>query len=268
MEKRGNYLYEELTYKIIGCAYDSFERLGVGFDEVRYHKVFHECLQREALNARYKVPFKLYYRNKIIANFEIDEIVDDKVIVEIKCIQTDFIPENYAQLMTYLKTSKLRLGLLINFGLHKVYLKRIIFDEQRKSDLEEWDNNYFRDTSVQHVIESVVGSVRRVDKEIGVAYHEKIYKSALALEFRENSIPYNDIVYIETHHNNIQFRPFKTDYWLIHDSLLFGVLAAQGRPRTYDLYRMRSYLKKLKITHGLIACWTTRNLQLYGILEQ
>ncbi len=194
MEKRGNYLYEELTYKIIGCAYDSFEELGVGFDEVRYHKVFHECLQREALNARYKVPLNLYYRNKIIANFEIDEIVDDKVIVEIKCIQTDFIPENYAQVMTYLKTSKLRLGLLINFGLHKVYLKRIIFDEQ--------------------------------------------------------------------------FRPFKIDYWLIHDSLLFGVLAAQGRPRTYDLYRMRSYLKMLKITHGLIACWTTRNLQLYGILEQ
>jgi hypothetical protein len=53
------------------------------------------------------VPAHLDYRSKRIADFEIDEIVEDKFVVELKEIQTDFLPDNYAQIITYLKLTNL-----------------------------------------------------------------------------------------------------------------------------------------------------------------
>ncbi len=260
-------LYKELCYEIIGCAYDTFKDVGVGFDEVRYHKIFNLYLQNKGLNPKYKVPFQLFYRGECIANFEIDEIVDDKIVVELKCIQTDFIPENYAQMMSYLKATKLRLGLLLNFGLHKAYPKRVIFDEKRTDKYERWDDSFFKNVSIDKLIDSTIEAICQVDNELGAGYHDKIYKSALAIELKQNSIAYNDKVCIAATHNNIQFKPFQIDYWLVHESFLLGVLAGNNKPRTYDLFRMRTYLKNLDLNYGLIAFWSTKNLQIYGISE-
>jgi GxxExxY protein len=188
MGTKHDLLYGELCYEVIGCAFEAFKKVGVGFDEIRYHKNFDQNLLKKGLKAKYKVPLQLHYRGEMIAELEIDEIVEDKIIVELKCIQTDFIPENYAQIMTYLKAKELRLGLLINFGLHKAFPKRVIFDEQRENDYEQWDDGYFQNPSTRKAIESVIESLRRVDTELGVAYHNTIYQAALAVELRRNRL--------------------------------------------------------------------------------
>ncbi len=186
---------------------------------------------------------------------------------KLKCIQTNFIPENYAQIMTYLKATGLRLGLLINFGLHKAYSKRIIFDKKRNEDREQWDKSYFQNPAARNIVDSVIESVRCVDKELGVAYHNKVYQAAVAVDFGRKSIAYNDKVYIKGTSDSIQFNPFEIDYWLIQDLLLLGILAGNDKPRAYDLFRMRSYLRSLGLNHGLIVYWSNRNVQLYGIYE-
>lgn len=136
MRADNGFLYEELSYEVLGCAYEAFKSVGVGFDEIRYHKVFHRYLLQKGLSAQYKIPVYLGYLGEKIADFEIDEIVENKLVVELKAIQTNFLPEDFAQIMTYLKITELRLGLLINFGLHKAYPKRVIFDERREQDIE------------------------------------------------------------------------------------------------------------------------------------
>ncbi|UCE07265.1 MAG: GxxExxY protein [bacterium] len=91
---------KNLSYQVLGCAYDAFKTVGVGFDEIRYHKVFHKYLLQKGIHASCKVPVYLDYLNERIAEFEIDEIIENQLIVELKCIQTNFIPENYAQILT------------------------------------------------------------------------------------------------------------------------------------------------------------------------
>jgi hypothetical protein len=49
---------------------------------------------------------------------------------------------------------------------------------------------------------------------------------------------------------------------MIESAILLGVLAGKDKPKLYDLFRMRSYLKHLNLHHGLIAYWSTNNLQL------
>jgi len=268
METKKKLLYEELTYDVLGCAYNAFKIVGVGFDEVRYHKIFHEYLVEKGLNAKYKEQFYIEFSGERLMQFEIDEIVEDKLIIELKCIQTDFIPENYAQILSYLKMKNLKLGFLINFGLNKAYPKRVIFEEKRIKDIEKWDQGFFNNLSVKKNLDTIVGIIHKINNSLGAAYHNKIYQAAFRLELKHNQINYDDNMVIDTNIGNIKFNPFKIDYWLIEKALLVGIIAGKDKPRLYDLLRMKTYLRKLKLKHGLIAFWSNKNLQLYGIHEQ
>ena len=251
MDKDEHYLYE-----------------GAGFDEIRYHKIFHEYLLQKGINANYKVPISIDYKGVIIAEFEIDEVVEDKLIVELKCIQSNFIPENYAQILTYLKLSKLEIGLLINFGLHKAFPKRIIYEDQRIPDIEKWDKDFFQNTSLKKNIDSTVDGLKNINKVLDVAHRYKTYQAALRYEFKHNQLNWDDNVVINKKIEGIQFTPYNIDYWLIENSFLLGILTGNKEPRFYDFFRMRNYLRILKLTHGIIAYWSSKNFQLYGIYEE
>jgi GxxExxY protein len=58
----------------------------------------------------------LHYRGIKIAEQEADFILDDKIVIELKAIQTDLLPENYTQIISYLRITNKRLGILINLG--------------------------------------------------------------------------------------------------------------------------------------------------------
>jgi len=265
---RKNIIDEKFTYEILGCAFDAFKTIGIGFDEFRYHKIFHKILVQRGFNAQYKVPFHLDYKDEKIADFEVDEIIEKKLIVEVKCIQTDFLPENYAQILTYLKATRIRIGFLINFGLHKAIPERIIFDEIRITNIESWDVGFFNTFSQNSLFDSKILSIKDIDSILGVAYHNKIYQAAFAIELRNKQIKFDRNVQLDINIQNIQFSPNEIDYWLIEKSLLIGILAGKHKPRTYDFLRMRTYLKYLNLHHGLIAFWSNENLQLYGIYER
>ncbi|NUO83995.1 GxxExxY protein [candidate division KSB1 bacterium] len=262
-----DYLYKDLNYQINGCAFDAFKEVGVGFDEPRYHKFFHQHLLDKGLKAKYKAPLQAFYRNHKIADFEADEIVEDCIVVEAKAIQTDFIPENYAQLFTYLRLTKLKLGLLVNFGLIKAKSKRVIFDEIRMDSTESWDDEFFLHFSRKPSLDLVLNSIHAVDQELGPGFHSKLYKAALKIELGEKQISYDENVLIPLESERVQVDPMESDFWMVDGAFLLAILAGKGEMRKYDIYRMRSYLKHLKFNHGLIAYWNVNNLQLYGIYQ-
>jgi len=262
-----DYLYKDLNFEINGCAYGAFKEVGVGFDEPTYHKFFHQHLLDKGLKARYKVPLQAFYRNEKIADFEADEIVEDCIVVEAKAIQKDFIPENYAQLFTYLKLTKLRLGLLVNFGLIKAKSKRVIFDEIRTASTEYWDDRFFLNFSRKPALDEILSSIHAVDNELGPGFHSSLYKAALKIEFRQQGLHYDENVLVAMESERVQVKPMEIDFWLIEGRFLLAILAGKDKMRQYDIYRMRSYLKRLKIDHGLIAHWNVKSLQLYGVYQ-
>ncbi|MGH7493645.1 MAG: GxxExxY protein [bacterium] len=262
-----DYLYKDLNYEINGCAFDAFKEVGVGFDEPRYHKFFHQHLLDKGLKAKYKVPLQAFYRNQKIADFEADEIVEDSIVVEAKAIQTDFIQENYAQLFTYLKLAKLRLGLLINFGLIQAKSKRVIFDEIRMGSTESWDDGFLLHFSCKPTLDLILNAIHAVDQELGPGFHSKLYKAALKIELGYKQINCDENVLIHLESERVQVDPMEIDFWLIDGVFLLAILAGKGDMRKYDIYRMRSYLKYLKLNYGLIAFWNVKNLQLYGIYQ-
>ena len=115
--------HQQLTHKIIGCAYNVYNQLGFGFLESIYKKAMIIELAKENLKAESEKPLKVYYDNQIIGNFFIDLFVEDSVIVELKSVRS-LNKEHEVQTVNYLNGTQKDIGLLINFGPTGVAVKR------------------------------------------------------------------------------------------------------------------------------------------------
>lgn len=107
--------HEQLTHAIIGAAIEVHRRTGPGLLESSYEECM--CCELEVRGLRYErqVALPLVYRDRRLdAGYRIDLIVEDVVIVELKAIEK-ILPIHEAQLLTYMKLSGRRVGLLINF---------------------------------------------------------------------------------------------------------------------------------------------------------
>lgn len=118
-------LYKELAFEIIGAAMEVHKILGPGFDEKVYQAALeHELMLRKIAYTPQK-HIQVIYKDKIIADYYLDIVVDEKVDVELKAVDA-LAKVHQAQVLSYLKASALRLGLLINFGEESLKFKRII----------------------------------------------------------------------------------------------------------------------------------------------
>lgn len=118
----------KLSYSVIGCAYSVHRRLGPGLLESTYEVCLEHELKKNNLFALRQVSLPVVYDTvKLDAGYRIDLLVEDTIILEIKSVD-QLAPIHQAQLMTYLKLSEKKLGLLINFNVVdlKTGIKRII----------------------------------------------------------------------------------------------------------------------------------------------
>jgi GxxExxY protein len=118
--------YSELTAKIIESAFKVHKNLGFGFLESVYRNALMIELSRAALFAEIEKKIQVHYDGQIIGDFIADVIVENKILLELKCVK-QISPIHEAQLVNYLKATGIEVGLLINFG-EKVEIKRKVLD--------------------------------------------------------------------------------------------------------------------------------------------
>ncbi len=120
-------IYKEESYKIMGACFEVYRGMGCGFLE----SVYQECLMMELQEQ--KIPFlaqselKLFYKERLLKQiYKPDFICYDSIVVELKAV-SDLTKEHQAQLFNYLNATKMRLGLLVNFGHYpKLEYERIV----------------------------------------------------------------------------------------------------------------------------------------------
>jgi GxxExxY protein len=118
----------QITYEIIGAAYKVHFALGPGLLETTYEVCLEYELLKQGLKVERQKSLPVNYDGiKLEAGYRIDLLVEDSVIVELKAV-SEIVPIHQAQLMTYLKLSDHRLGLLMNFNVTdmKKGIKRMI----------------------------------------------------------------------------------------------------------------------------------------------
>lgn len=123
--KRKDIIYPELSYKLVGALYNVHTEMGYGFLERYYQKGIAAELKRNNINFQEQVKVELIIGGESIASGIVDFIIEDKIILEIKQGNT-FLKTNIDQLHSYLKMSKLQLGILANFTSRGLLYKRIL----------------------------------------------------------------------------------------------------------------------------------------------
>ena len=122
--------HENLTGQIIKAFYAVYNELGYGFLEKVYENALALELESMGLGVRRQQPTRVYYFGSQVGDYYADLIVENLVIIELKC--ADGICEAFeAQLLNYLKATDIEIGLLFNFG-PKPELRRKIFTNDKK----------------------------------------------------------------------------------------------------------------------------------------
>lgn len=115
----------ELFDAVVGAAYEVSNTLGAGFLEKVYEHALIKELALRGISSRPQVPYQVIYKGHVIGEYVADAVVDGRLLVEIKCVNT-LAKEHLAQVLNYLKASGLRLALLVNFQHSKVVWLRVV----------------------------------------------------------------------------------------------------------------------------------------------
>jgi GxxExxY protein len=113
---------DAVTKIIIGCAFDVHNKLGSGFLEKVYENALRIELLKKGLKVKQQEPIKVWYDNQVVGEYNVDLLVEDRIIVELKAVQS-LTREHEVQLVNYLTATKIDTGLLLNFG-SSVQVKR------------------------------------------------------------------------------------------------------------------------------------------------
>lgn len=118
-------LYEELSYILRGIFFETYNELGPGFKEDVYVRALLKLLDEKNILYEKEKQFKINFKNVQVGITQIDLVVDNKIIIEVKATNiNNSVFEK--QILSYLKSTGLSLGFLVNFGMEKLYIRRFI----------------------------------------------------------------------------------------------------------------------------------------------
>lgn len=125
--------HSDLTEKVIGAFFRVHKELGFGFSEKVYENALVFALKELGLDVEQQVQLKVYFAGHVVGEYIADIVVGNAVLLELKSAKS--ISEQLeAQLLNYLKSTEIEVGLLLNFG-SKAEFKRKVFDNERKGSL-------------------------------------------------------------------------------------------------------------------------------------
>jgi GxxExxY protein len=115
----------DLSHHIIGIAVDIHKKLGPGFQEKIYEEALLTEFKKAGIEYEKQKVVRVEYGGQCLGNQRMDLLVNGEIINEIKAC-AKIIPVHRDQLISYLKTSNKRLGLILNFGRRRVEIKRVV----------------------------------------------------------------------------------------------------------------------------------------------
>jgi GxxExxY protein len=118
-------IFPELSYRVIGCAFDVFNEIGYGHSEAHSQKALAIAFKRSDLSFKEQVYFPLKYDGEIVAKGFCDFVVEDKIIIELKKNER-FSISHINQVNQYLRAGNLKLAIIMNFSPKGVMCKRIV----------------------------------------------------------------------------------------------------------------------------------------------
>ena len=120
----------ELTRRVLKVFYDVYNEIGFGYLESVCQRAMQLALREDGLAFEAQRPLTVWFRGRAVGQFKADLIVQDVVLVELKCTRA-LERANEAQVLNYLRATTIEIGLLLNFG-PAPQVRRLVFTNERK----------------------------------------------------------------------------------------------------------------------------------------
>jgi GxxExxY protein len=115
----------QVTERVLGCAYKVSNTLGCGFLEKVYENALALEMRKEGLKVVEQYPLRVFYEGTAVGDYVADLLVEDVLLLELKAVRA-LDEVQFAQCLNYLRASGLKLCLLINFGNPRLEVRRIV----------------------------------------------------------------------------------------------------------------------------------------------
>lgn len=119
------FLYGDITDKILNSAYKVYNELGYGHPEKVYQDALAVDFEKNKINFRRESYSKILYDREVVGKYFLDFLVEDKIAVEIK-VRRELYKSDWLQLLNYLKATSKRVGILIVFAKEGLKIKRVM----------------------------------------------------------------------------------------------------------------------------------------------
>ena len=123
--RKDDLLFPELSFILIGCAYEVYNEIGPGHLEKFYQRAYAVALKKKKTTFKEQQYVPLFFKGEIIGRSFLDFNIEEKIVVELKK-GNHFSKSNIDQVKEYLERTNLKLAILINFTNEKVVYKRIV----------------------------------------------------------------------------------------------------------------------------------------------
>ena len=259
-------LYGDLSYRIRKCIFDVHNHIGVGYDEETYHQGLIRRFKKEGFVFSSKEKRKLEHRAKLIREFILDFLIEDKIILSLKSLPCDFLQNNYIQLITELKIWQKHVGIIANFGLPKVNIERRVFHEKLFSLDENYD--YIKDKMSENesrLMKKIRQAIIFVGHFHGLGFGKSVIQKLVEAEFEYQKIDFLKGVPVPIYYFDEKIRTYKMRCLLIEKNIICGITALQNTITYHDISKIKSYLQALNKNIGLAINFGKSKLEIRGI---
>jgi len=258
-------LYEDRTEILRRCFFHVQNEVGLGRREEAYHQACAICFKQVGVPFRSKAPHHLLLDGEVAHTLVPDFVVWDAMTVELKALPRKLTSYDFVQLFDYLKYRQDRLGLLVNMGLDRVHVERIVFAPPEYELKEDW---YYWSGQIGHQDREVGAEVREAVRTIyetyQTGYGNDVTRALILSELSRRGLNVVIAPNSESYFRGHQMAESRLDCLVIEGRIVF-VHTALYESNQFNISRGLSYMGALDLHWGIAANFGKRVAEFTGL---
>ena len=258
-------IYEDKTQILRRCFFDVQNEVGLGRQEEDYHSACKLWLSDHDVPFTSKHPRALLLQGQVAHTLFPDLVAWDGITIELKAVPRKPRTTEFVQLFDYLKCRDDRLGLLVNMGLDRVHVDRVVYEKQETELEEDWKYWTGRIPGREREVGIAVrNALRSIYREHETGYGEQIMEKLIlfALQVCRLKVTVNPVSTAYYHGIKLQQSPL--DCLVIEDCILLTLTALFDNNK-FNINRGKSYLKALDLNWGIAANFGKTKVEFEGL---
>lgn len=258
-------IYEDKTKMLRRCFFDVQNEVGLGRREEVYQSACKVWLTDHAVPFVSKHPHPLTFRGQVALMLLPDLVMWDSITVELKAIPRGTRSTEFVQLFDYLKCRNDRLGLLVNMGLDRVHVDRVVFEKPETTLDEDWTYWSGRIPSrVRNVGRSVRDALRELYDEHGTGYGEGVLEKLILFALMSYRLKVVVKPICRSYCRGVELDESSLGCMVVENCIVL-TFTALFDSNEFNIHRSKSYLKALELEWAIAANFGKTRTELTGV---